>query len=349
PFDDRQTQSHAARFCRAERREDLLAHFRRNPMAVVLYRNQHGTGAAAFVNRLGRKGDLRFFLLGDCFGRVRNQMRHRFGQRPFIAKNLWQVGRQFRFHRHAPVHPKFAARKLEPALYRHANIQRFHLQFRWMSESVDLSDDLIEAIDFLNNDLVEIFSELRIIETLGQKLRERLNRDEWITNFVRHTRGQVRPKGGAIDQVLLLPQIYLRGQIVNDGDGSEGSVLVEESTRCDREGTAGILIDLLSRRKIRLRLNSFPQHGGQSSTNGFDRPVECIGGLQPEDRFRRGIKPANDAFFINSDDSRRDRFQERFGQGFLQCDLFVEKGVLENGGNMLGQDHQSFEITVIKG
>src|SRR5204863_7389093 len=28
PFDDRQTQSHAARFCRTERRENLLAHFR---------------------------------------------------------------------------------------------------------------------------------------------------------------------------------------------------------------------------------------------------------------------------------------------------------------------------------
>src|SRR5207248_2201770 len=134
-----------------------------------------------------------------------------------------------------------------------------------MRKSVNLGDNFVEAINFLNDDLVEIFSELRIIETLGQKLRESLNRDEWIANFVRHARGQVRPKGGAIDQVLLLPQIFLRGQIMND------------------------------------------------------------------------------------DDSGRNRFQERFGQGFLQCDLVVEKRVLENGGNVLGQDHQPFEITVIKG
>src|SRR5438874_11468821 len=134
-----------------------------------------------------------------------------------------------------------------------------------MRKSVNLGDNFVEAINFLNDDLVESFSKLRIIETLGQKLRESLNRDEWITNFVRHTRGQVRPKGGAIDQVLLLPQIFLRGQIVNDGDRSEGSVLVEESTRFDREGTAGIRIDPLSRRESRLRLNSFPQHGCQSS------------------------------------------------------------------------------------
>src|SRR5438046_2424433 len=218
-----------------------------------------------------------------------------------------------------------------------------------MRKSVNLGDNFVEAINFLNDDLVEIFSELRIIETLGQKLRESLNRDEWIANFVRHARGQVRPKGGAIDQVLLLPQIFLRGQIMNDGDSTEGGVLVEESPRFDREGAACVRIDPLSWRKVRLCLKSFPQHSSQPSANGFNRPVERIGSFQPEDRFRGGIKPANDAFFINGDNSGRNRFQERFGQGFLQSDLFVEKRVLENGGNMLGQDHQAFEITVIKG
>src|SRR5437763_14332550 len=217
-----------------------------------------------------------------------------------------------------------------------------------MRKSVNLGDNFVEAINFLNDDLVEIFSELRIIETLGQKLRESLNRDEWIANFVRHARGQVRPKGGAIDQILLLPQIFLRSQIMNDRDGTEGGVLVEKSPRFDREGAPCVRIDPLSWRKVRLRLKRFPQHGGQPSANRFNRPVERIGSFQPEDRLRGGIKPANDAFFVNGDDSGRDRFQERFGQGFLQCDLFVEKRVLENGGNMLGQDHQAFEIAVIK-
>src|SRR5207244_10773876 len=107
-----------------------------------------------------------------------------------------------------------------------------------MRKSVNLGDNFVEAINFLNDDLVEIFSELRIIETLGQKLRESLNRDEWIANFVRHARGQVRPKGGAIDQVLLLPQIFLRSQIMNDGNGTEGGVLVEESPRVEGGGAA---------------------------------------------------------------------------------------------------------------
>src|SRR5436305_14271403 len=114
-----------------------------------------------------------------------------------------------------------------------------------MRKSVNLGDNLVEAIDFLNDDLVEIFSELRIIETLGQKLRESLNRDEWIANFVRHARGQVRPKGGTIDQILLLPQILLRSQIMNDGDGTEGGVLVEHSPRFEREGALCGRLDLL--------------------------------------------------------------------------------------------------------
>ena len=58
-----------------------------------------------------------------------------------------------------------------------------------MSKRVDLGDNLVEAIDFLNNDLIEIFPELGIIESLRQKLRESLNRDEWVANFVRHARG----------------------------------------------------------------------------------------------------------------------------------------------------------------
>ena len=41
-----------------------------------------------------------------------------------------------------------------------------------MSKRVDLGDKFVEAIDFLNNDLIEIFPELGIIDSLRQKLRE---------------------------------------------------------------------------------------------------------------------------------------------------------------------------------
>src|SRR5438094_9326275 len=76
---------------------------------------------------------------------------------------------------------------------------------------------------------------------------------------------------------------------MNDGDGTEGGVLVEKSPRFDREGAPCVRIDPLSWRKVRLRLKRFPQHGGQPSANRFNRPVERIGSFQPEDRFRGGL------------------------------------------------------------
>ena len=57
----------------------------------------------------------------------------------------------------------------------------------------------------------------------------------------------------------------------------------------------------------------------------------------------------NETFFVDRDDAGRNRFQQRFCQGFLQGNLFIEQGVLQNRGNMFGQDHQSFEVAVLKG
>src|SRR5207249_6040182 len=181
-----------------------------------------------------------------------------------------------------------------------------------MRKRVNLGDNLVDAIDFLKDDVVAIFSELRIIETLGQKLRESLNRDEWIANFVRHARGQVGPKGGAIDQVLLLPQIFLRSQIVNDCDGTQGGVLVEESPCFDREGAVSVRIDPLSWRKVRLCLKSLPQHGGQFPANGFNGTVEHIDRFQPKDRFGVRITPAMGVIFVDCNDTRRDGVDEWF-------------------------------------
>ena len=41
-----------------------------------------------------------------------------------------------------------------------------------MRKVVDLRDDLVEPIDFLDDDLVEILAEIRVVEPLWEKLRE---------------------------------------------------------------------------------------------------------------------------------------------------------------------------------
>ena len=87
-----------------------------------------------------------------------------------------------------------------------------------MGKVVDLSDDEIEAIDFLDHDFVEIASEIGVVETLGQELRESLDRNQRIANFVRHAGCQIGPKSGAIQQLLFLPERFLRGHILDDGD-----------------------------------------------------------------------------------------------------------------------------------
>ena len=42
-----------------------------------------------------------------------------------------------------------------------------------------------------------------------------------------HAGSQVGPKSSTIDEILLLSQIFLDGQVMDDGDGTEWSVLVD--------------------------------------------------------------------------------------------------------------------------
>jgi hypothetical protein len=57
---------------------------------------------------------------------------------------------------------------------------------------------------------------------------------------------------------------------------------------------------------------------------------------RPENLFGRGIEPANDTALVGSHDSRRNRFEQRFSQGFLQGRLFIEQRILQYGGDVLG-------------
>ena len=73
-----------------------------------------------------------------------------------------------------------------------------------MGKVVDLRDDFVEAVDLLDHDFVEVASKIGVVEALGQELGEGLDRNERISNFVRHARGQVGPESRAIEQILFL-------------------------------------------------------------------------------------------------------------------------------------------------
>ena len=93
-----------------------------------------------------------------------------------------------------------------------------------MRKSVYLTDDFVEPIDFLNDDFVKILSEIRVVETFWEKLGKRLDRHKRVSNFMRHTRGEIGPEGSAIDQILFLAQVVLCGQVLENSDSAELSV-----------------------------------------------------------------------------------------------------------------------------
>ena len=81
-------------------------------------------------------------------------------------------------------------------------------------------------------------------------MRKSLNRDERIANFVRHAGGEIGPESGAIDQILFLPQVLFRGQIVNDGDGAERVRVDRPRRRVSTESERRVFwIDPLLRRQ----------------------------------------------------------------------------------------------------
>src|ERR1700736_2216578 len=107
-----------------------------------------------------------------------------------------------------------------------------------MREVIDLGDDFVQAINFLDYDLIELFAKIGVVETLGEKLSESFYSHERIADFVRHARGEVGPKCGSIDQRLLLTQRFLRGEIVDDRHCAEGHPVVGKLARFYRNLSA---------------------------------------------------------------------------------------------------------------
>ena len=69
-----------------------------------------------------------------------------------------------------------------------------------MREVIDLSDNLVEPIDLLDHDFVKVLPEICVLKALRQELGKGLDRDERVPDFVRHARGEIGPKGCAIDE-----------------------------------------------------------------------------------------------------------------------------------------------------
>ena len=63
---------------------------------------------------------------------------------------------------------KAFARDLDPPLHRLAQIDRPKDELRRMRKIVDLRDDLIEAVDLLDDDVVELLPEFGVVEALRE-------------------------------------------------------------------------------------------------------------------------------------------------------------------------------------
>ena len=161
-------------------------------------------------------------------------MREGCGEGVFVAEHERQVVREIQLDRCA-VDAEAFARHLHGPFHGIAEVERLHDEFGGVSEIVNLGDDLVEAINLLHDDVIEFLSEIGVVEAFRQKLGEGLDRDQGVSNFVRHARGQVTPESCAIHQILLLPQAVRGRQIMHDGDGAERRALVHYPASLDGE------------------------------------------------------------------------------------------------------------------
>src|SRR5204862_406833 len=140
-------------------------------------------------------------------------------------------------------------------------------------EVIDLGNDFVEPIDFLDDDFVKIFSEIRVVETFWEKLCKGLDRHKRVSNFMRHARGEIGPEGSAIDQILFLAQVVLCGQVVEDSDGSEGCFLVQQPPSFHGKRSTRIGVNPLSSGEILFRIEGLAQKRRESAT------ARCLDGL----------------------------------------------------------------------
>src|SRR6266550_1659610 len=105
-----------------------------------------------------------------------------FSQRIFVSHNGWQVRRKLRLDRNTAIRSKLRPGQFEPALHWRPDVERFHIQLGPMREGVDLSNDFVQSIDFLDDNIGEILSKISVIKSFRQKLGEGFNGNERIAN-----------------------------------------------------------------------------------------------------------------------------------------------------------------------
>ena len=136
-----------------------------------------------------------------------------------------------------------------------------------------------------------------------------------------------------------MAQVVFRGEIVDHGHRPERSFVVNQAPRFDGERAPGVGIDPLARREILSRLEGLAQKRREPAADRFDRLVQRVPRIDPENLFRRRIEPANVRLFIGGDNSRRNGFEERFGQRLLDPHLLIEERVFQDGGDVFPEDH----------
>src|SRR5438874_2326239 len=111
-------------------------------------------------------------------------MSKRFSQRILVTYNRWQIRRKLRLDRNSAIRSELCPCQFEAALDRRSNVERFHIQLGRVGERVDLSDDFVESIDFLHDNVGKILSKIRVVKSFGQELSEGFDGNERIANFV---------------------------------------------------------------------------------------------------------------------------------------------------------------------
>src|SRR5437763_1575915 len=107
-----------------------------------------------------------------------------FSQRIFVSHNGWQVRGKLRLDRDPAVGSELRPGQFETTLHWRPDVERFHIQFGRMRKGVELSNNFVQPVDFLDDNIGEILSKISVIKSFRQKLSEGLNGDQRIANFV---------------------------------------------------------------------------------------------------------------------------------------------------------------------
>ncbi len=143
-------------------------------------------------------------------------------------------------------------------------------------------------------------------------------------------------------------KVSWHSQILNHTDGTKGRAVAGKLSRLHRKRSVRVIADPMLRRHRRFRFQRFAQQASESGADTFNRFIQSGGAGQTENFFRRRIKPPNNRVLIDGDNAGWNRFQECFGQRFLNRRFLVKKSIFENGRNVFGQRREAFQIPVIE-